>query len=174
MGNHITALRGRRRLTAPAASALAALALMALAVHVARGQGPREESQVVSGFRVPGFNREGFMTSQLFGDTARLLPNGVVEIAELRLEFYAPDPAQPGGRRVEMRITSPRCIYDRATGTATSDAPVRIARDNMVVTGRGFRWSTADERLEIFSESKVVIRDLRRGFKTESTHDEDR
>lgn len=145
---------------------ITACALGLMAVGSAPSQ-PAGETQTVTGFRVPSYDRDGNMTSQIFGDSARLLPDGAVDVVELRMEFYAVDGQTATNRQVEMRITSPRCLYHRASGTATSDAPVRIARDNMVVTGVGFQWFGASERLEIYSNAKVVLKDIKRGMRTE-------
>lgn len=128
-----------------------------------------DENQTVSGFRVPTYDADGRLVSQLFGDSARILPDGAVEIAELRMEFYS-KMSDATNRILDMRVTSPRCFYDRNSGIATSDAPVRISRDNMVVTGTGFRWSGSEERLEIYSESKVVLKDIKRTMKAEVGH----
>lgn len=132
---------------------------------------PGGEAQTVTGFRVPSYDREGRMTSQMFGDSARILSDGAVEIVELRMDFYSQAPADPAApstnRPLEMRVTSPRCFYDRTSGVATSDAPVRIARDNMVVTGTGFRWTGSEERLEIYSQAKVVLKDVKRNINPE-------
>ena len=141
-----------------------ALAVVALAWASAQ---PGDEAQTVSGFRVPSIDKDGNLTSQMFGDSARILPNGLVDIAELRMEFYVRGSVMTN-RQIDMRITSPRCLYNRGTGVATSEAPVRIARDNMVVTGTGFRWVGSEERLEIYSEAKVVLKDVKRNINSEA------
>ncbi len=128
---------------------------------------PGGEVQTITGFRVPSYDREGNLTSQMFGEQARILPDGTVEIADLSMEFFGSNDAGTN-RPPQMRVTSPRCHYDRASGVATSAASVRIARDNMVVTGVGFRWAGESERLEIFSEAKVVLKDARRSVKAEA------
>lgn len=136
------------------------LLALALAGAVAAQQG--SDVQQVTGFRVPSYNDDGEMTSQMFGDSARIMPDGTVEISELKMEFYT---LSGTNRETAMRVTSPRCVYDRSNGTATSDAPVRIARANMVVTGIGFTWNGRDERLRIMRDSKVVLQDVKRTMK---------
>lgn len=153
-------------MNARAASRTAMVAWAALFLVRAAAQSGGE-AQTVTGFRVPSYDREGNMTSQVFGDSARILPDGAVDIVELRMEFYAVAGQTATNRHVDMRITSPRCLYNRTSGTATSDAPVRIARDNMVVTGVGFQWFGNAERLEIYNSAKVVLKDVKRGMKTE-------
>ncbi len=140
--------------------AIGVAALVLAAGWVAAQQG--SDVQQVTGFRVPSYDDQGLMTSQMFGDAARIMTNGLVEISELRMEFYARGNAD---RQMEMRVTSPKCLYDRSTSSATSEAPVRIARDNMVVTGTGFVWDGKKERLQIMTDAKVVLKDVKRSMK---------
>ena len=128
-----------------------AASLLASHVH-AQNTG---DVQTVSGFRVPSYDQNGEMTSQMFGDYAKILPDGYVEIAQLKMEFYSNE----GTNRItNMRVTSPRCIYNRTRGTAVSDSDVRIARDDMVVTGTGFLWNNEDQFLKITQNAKVVLK----------------
>ena len=120
------------------------------------------QNQQVTGFRVPSYDAKNNLTSQMFGDAATILADGRVDITELRMEFYS---GTASNRQTEMRVTSPRCVYDRNSGSATSDAPVRIARDNMVVTGMGFQWNNKDQRLVILRDSKVVLQEVQRSMK---------
>ncbi len=120
------------------------------------------QNQQITQFRVPSYDNENNLTSQMFGDTAVILANGKVDITGLRLEFYS---GVASNRLTEMRVTSPRCLYDRNSGSATSDAPVRIARDNMVVTGTGFEWSSRNEKLVIHQDAKVVFNDIKRSMR---------
>lgn len=119
------------------------------------------QNQQVSRFRVPTYDAQNNLTSQMFGEAATIQADGRVDITELRLEFYS---GTASNRLTEMRVTSPRCVYDRNTGSATSDAPVRIARDNMVVTGTGFLFNNKDQSLVIFKDSKVVLKELQRSM----------
>lgn len=137
----------------------AGLALLAAGWVWAQGA---PDVQQVTGFRVPSYDDQGNMTSQMFGDAARIMTNGMVEITELRMEFYARGSAD---RQLQMRVTSPRCFYDRGTSSATSEAPVRISRDNMVVTGTGFTWDGKKERLQIGRDAKVVLKDAKTSMK---------
>jgi hypothetical protein len=147
----------------------AATVALAIAWAYARAAGQSVgDAQTVTGFRVPSYDREGRMTSQVFGDTARIRADGSVDIVELRVEFYGNEDLAATNRAVEMRITSPRCIYHRASGVVTSDASVRIARENMIVTGEGFQWIGPAERLEIYRNAKVVLKDAKRSIRMES------
>lgn len=120
------------------------------------------QNQQVTGFRVPSYDDQNNLTSTMFGESAMIMPDGKVDITDLRLEFYS---GVATNRQIEMRVTSPRCMYDRNTGSATSDAPVRLARDNMVVTGVGFQWSSREEKLFIEKDAKVVFNDIKRSMR---------
>lgn len=119
------------------------------------------QNQQVTGFRVPSYDAKNNLTSQMFGDAATILTDGRVDITELRMEFYS---GSASNRQTEMRVTAPRCVYNRNSGSATSDAPVRIARDNMVVTGTGFEWNNRDQRLVILKDAKVVLKEAQRSL----------
>ena len=155
MGIHgsIVSRRGLR-------TVLWAAGLVACAAGWASAQKPvapaAPKNQQVTGFRVPSYDSDNNLTSQLFGDAATILPDGRVDITELRLEFYS---GSASNRLTEMRVTSPRCMYNRNSGSATSDAPVRLARENMVITGTGFEWNNRKQRLVIMQDAKVVLKE---------------
>ena len=114
-----------------------------------------QEAQTIQGFEVPEFDRENRLRSMLFGDFARLLPSGLVDITNMRIDFYDDD------RQVEMRVTADTCKYDRNSRDAKSDSHIRIARENMIITGRGFVWNAEEGQFEIHNEAKVVLKDPR-------------
>lgn len=109
----------------------------------------------IKNFRVPNFDEQSVMNSQIFGEYARVLPDGNVEITNLRLEFYS----YVGEERViDMTVTSPMCYYNRANGVAISESDVRISRDDLIVTGRGFIFHNGRQELRILNDSRVVLR----------------
>jgi len=109
----------------------------------------------IKGFRVPNYDDNAVMTSQIFGDTARVLPDGNVEITDLRMEFYSYKGEE---RIIDMTVTAPLCIFNRERSIAISDSDVRISRDEMVVTGKGFMFNNEKQELRILSQSKVVLK----------------
>ena len=111
-------------------------------------------TQTVKDFRVPEYDEKGNLKSELFGDYAKILPNGVIEITNLKMQMFKEG-------EVEASMTAPSCTYDRNGGRAGSEGSVRIARENMVVTGDGFFWSAKKERIQIFKNVKVVLKDVR-------------
>jgi lipopolysaccharide export system protein LptC len=133
------------------------MVIATLAAGVWAGSAQNTDQQVITGFRVPEYDDQGRMKSQLFGDYARIPMTGPIEVHQLKYEFYTANSTQ-----AEMRITAPLCFYDREHGEAHSDGAVRIARDDMVVTGVGFNFSRATERMVIHHQVKVVLKGMRR------------
>ncbi|MBN1269020.1 MAG: hypothetical protein JXB04_05490 [Kiritimatiellae bacterium] len=125
-----------------------------------------EEAPTLTGFRVPEYDQDGKLNSELFGDLAQFQPDGIVKISNLRIDFYK-------GTGVEMRVTAPECNYNEKKKEAESDSSVRIARDNMVVTGVGFVWKAGRERLEIFNEAKVVLKEARHSMQAKEAREEE-
>ncbi len=116
---------------------------------------PPDIGGVATGVRFPSFNEKGQMTSVILGDTARVMPNGYVEITNLRMDFLDPNSSEA---KVQMHVESPHCLYHRERGAAASDKDVRITSDRMTVTGTGFVWENQSQVLKILSNSKVVLR----------------
>jgi len=144
--------RRKRKLNGAGAAAV----ILCVAAWMAWAQAP--EFLSVAGVRIPSYNDKGQLVSQLFGDLAKSLPDGNVEITGLKVEFYE-------GTQVNMRVTAPVCIFNRAQNTAQSDGPVRITRDKMVVTGTGFEFNNKDERFVIHKDAKVVLMGARKDLK---------
>jgi len=120
-------------------------------------------------FKVPTYADDGTMTSQIFGEAAMVLPNGDIEITELKMEFYSNEgaSAESDDRKTDMTVTSPQCFYNRAKGVVVSDSDVRISRNELVVTGKGFTWNNDKQELKILNDSKVVLRGARKNIKPE-------
>lgn len=121
-------------------------------------------SSVVGGFSAPSFNRDNLMTSRLFGDFAKIMPNGYAEITGMKVEFYGYDKVT-SNRVTTMTVTSPQCVYHRERKAAASQEPVRIERSDMVITGTGFVWENEKEVMQILHNSKVVLHNARRDMK---------
>jgi hypothetical protein len=120
------------------------------------------DEMTIQGFRVPEYDDQGNMTSQIFGDFAKGMPDGFIEVQGLTMEFYK---GNASNRVVDMRVTSPRCLLNREKKGAVSDSDVRIVRgDAMVVTGRGFLWNNNDQLLMIMTNSKVVLKSVQKSM----------
>jgi len=102
-------------------------------------------------FEFPDRDTNGVLHRKISGDRAQLLPDGVLDIENARVEFYS-------SNKVTMVFTSPRCVVDRARNRALTDAPVRVERDNMVITGIGGEWDGNNSVLNIRSNTQMVLR----------------
>jgi len=129
------------------------VALVLTVVSVAQRAGMELE-----GFRVPEYNDDGTMKSQLFGGRAVLKDNGQVEITDLKIEFY-------DAGKSNVTVTAPHCNYERQSRNAESDGPVKIDMKEMTVTGRGFVCDGEEYRFTILNDAKVVLKDVRLGLK---------
>lgn len=104
------------------------------------------------GFRIPEYDDQGQLRAQLYGEYARGLDGGEVEITNLKIEMYKEG-------QVTMTVFSPHCFFNRDTRQAHSDGRVLIESDSMTVAGRGFTWSAKAGRFEILHDSKVLVKE---------------
>ncbi len=114
-----------------------------------------ESVQTIRDFRVPEFDRDNRLRSKLFGEFARLLPSGLIDITGMRIDFFDDE------RNVEMRVLAETCIYDRSEGSARSDSAIRIMRQDLRIEGTGFEWEPQSGRFHIHEDAKVVFKELR-------------
>jgi hypothetical protein len=106
----------------------------------------------ISGFRVPDYDDQGQLRAQLYGEYAKVLEEGDVEITNLKIEMYKDG-------EVAMTVFAPRCIYNRETRQAHSNGDVLIESGLMTVVGRGFTWSAEAGRFEIMHDSRVLVKE---------------
>ena len=133
---------------------LVAMGMLITGVWV--GSAQNTDQQVITGFRVPEYDDQGKLKNQLFGDYAKIPLSGPIEVHQLKYEIYGES------TQAETRITAPLCFYDREQGTAHSDGAVRIAREDLVITGMGFDFNRHEERMVIHKQVKVVLKGMRR------------
>ena len=133
-----------------------ALAVLLLAGPIGPAAADLPAPQFVEKFQVPEFDVNGTKKSEIFGDRAEFLndsqgkPNGKVKITGLKIVIY-----KEGS--VEGTLDSSECIFDRKEKNAISNADVSIHRGSMLVTGKGFRWFSGDQRIEILNDVRVVL-----------------
>ncbi|MFA7257864.1 MAG: LPS export ABC transporter periplasmic protein LptC, partial [Kiritimatiellales bacterium] len=117
------------------------------------GRAQQDMNMEVSGFRVPQYDGQGMMTSQLFGDRAEMEGGGEVKITGLRIEFYKES-------NTVMTVTSPYCFYNQQTREASSDAPVFADMDRLTMRGLGFRLDSGSNTVQVLNDSRVTIKDV--------------
>jgi lipopolysaccharide export system protein LptA len=114
----------------------------------------------ITGFRVPEYDAQGVMTSQIFGERAEMRGGGEVKITGLKVEFY-----KEGSTAVT--VTSPYCFYNRTTREAHSDAPVFADAGRLTLRGRGFLLKAEESTVRVYEESEVTILDASQSLLTE-------
>jgi len=102
-------------------------------------------------FEVPERDDAGNIKWKLSGDRATFRPDGLMNIINARAEFYT-------SNQVDMVFTSPVCLLDRVNNRAATDAPVRIERENMIVTGIGGDWDGSKSSLIVRSNVQVILK----------------
>lgn len=108
----------------------------------------------IKDFRIPEFDANGVLKSEIFGDIAQPLEDDKIRIIGLRIIMYRYTKKE---KEVEATLTSDRCTIDRRSRNAFSNAEVKIVRGNVVITGKGFRWASDSQRIEILNKFHMVM-----------------
>jgi 3-deoxy-D-manno-octulosonate 8-phosphate phosphatase (KDO 8-P phosphatase) len=101
-------------------------------------------------FEVPERDEDGNLKWKLGGDKALIRPDGMMDVINVRAEFYS-------SNKVDMVFTTPAALLDRVNKHATTDAPVKIERDNMIVTGIGGEWTDTNTSFIVRSNVRVIL-----------------
>jgi 3-deoxy-D-manno-octulosonate 8-phosphate phosphatase (KDO 8-P phosphatase) len=101
-------------------------------------------------FEVPERDEDGNLKWKLGGDKALIRPDGMMDVFNVRAEFYS-------SNKVDMVFTTPAALLDRVNKHATTDAPVKIERDNMIVTGIGGEWTDTNTSFIVRSNVRVIL-----------------
>ena len=109
--------------------------------------------QVLKGFRYPDYDEKGQLKFEITGDEAQVQPDGWIQIKNLKMTFY-----EQG--KVMMQVSTPQCLFDRVKRSAVSTSDVCVARKEIELTGRGFAWNAQDGRMNIVSNTRVVLRNF--------------
>jgi hypothetical protein len=73
------------------------------------------------------------------------------ELEHVRLELFN------GSKPDVVRMTSPRCSFNRATQTARSDAPLRVEGEAFQVEGVGYDILVPQQKLHVRRQAKLTI-----------------
>lgn len=132
-------------------TALLIAGLIVVTGVVAEDTNKPSASGFIEKFEVPERDDAGNLKWKLSGDRATFRPDGLMNIHNARAEFYT-------SNQVDLVFTSPVCLLDRANNRAATDAPVRIDRENMTVTGIGGDWDGNKSSLIIRRNVQLIIR----------------
>jgi len=116
--------------------------------------GPSITSQTpVSNFRLPTFTKEGHRSMLLQGTRAIIGP-AQIDLEELNLTLFT------GGANnaVETIILSPAASAEPESETVHGSGTVRVIRDDLEITGRGWTYDHRQKRVSIATNARVVFR----------------
>lgn len=101
-------------------------------------------------FEVPERDDQGNLKWKLSGDRAAFRADGLIDVYNARAEFYQ-------SNRVSLVFTTPICVLDRLNQRAATDAPVRVERDNLLLTGIGGEWFGTNGTVNVRSNVQMQI-----------------
>ena len=101
-------------------------------------------------FEVPQRDSNGNLQWKLAGDRATFRPDGLMDILNARAEFYA-------SNKVSFVFTTPLCVLDRGNRRAATDAPVRLERENMTLTGIGGEWNGSNTTVFVRHNVQMIL-----------------
>lgn len=111
-----------------------------------------EMAMPVKNLRLPmEYYDSGAVKTQLKAGFALVPPSGVIVASNVVMHMFFED----GSTNVMM--TAEDCEYDREKQSAKSGGKIKIIRDNIVITGKGFEWYSERERVKILSDAKIVL-----------------
>jgi|GEM_PF-2729407 len=120
-----------------------------------------ETGMEVAGIRAPYYDDAGELKAQLYGGYAKVLEGGVAEIMNLRIDVFQ-------DKRVLMSVFAPQCVTEivevegKRVLVVRSEGEVLIDMEQMTISGRGFRFSSEENRFEILHDSKVLVKESAR------------
>ncbi len=129
-----------------------------LAAAATFAQQPAQPGQpkvhTIKQFRLPDMDETGRVRGEIFGDSARVPEEGLIDIANMRLLIYGANGS------VELRVTSPHCAYNRERSIAGSKSSVLIENKDFILSGEGYLCHLRRQRLEIANQARLVLRSM--------------
>ncbi len=115
------------------------------------------DEREIHDFRIPEFDANGVLKSEIFGQKAKLLPENKIRITGLQIIMYKKRLVASTSNEVDAVLSSDHCTVDQKSKDAFSNAEMKIVRENIVITGKGFRWSAVNQRIEILNNFHMVM-----------------
>ena len=115
------------------------------------------EDREIDDFRIPEFDASGMLKSEIFGKKAKMLQDNKIRITGLQIIMYKKRLVTSASNEVDAVLSSDHCTVDQKSKDAFSNAEMKIVRDNVVITGKGFRWSAGIQRIEILNNFHMVM-----------------
>lgn len=138
-----------------------ALVLVSAAVHAQESSvldGYMEVGMEVSGVRAPFYDDEGNLQAQLYGGHVKIVEGGAAEVTNLRIDVF-----QKG--EIVVTIFAPRCLTrmietdGQRILAVDSEGEVLVNMEQMTIAGRGFRFTSEQNKFKILHDAKVLVKE---------------
>ena len=133
----------------------AAALVVLLCVGALRGsgafRGTGADRLVLTGFSTRERRPDGSLKWQVNGRRAVVHGNDA-DIEDLELTLCP----EEGGE--QLRLTSPKCLFNRVTKVCRSSAPIHVKSPSLEVRGVGYDIMAEEQKLHIRSNVRMVIR----------------
>ena len=123
-----------------------------------------ETGMEMAGVRAPYYDIDGNLKAELYGEQVKILPGDVAEVTNIRIDVF-----EKGA--VFMTVFAPQCntrVVEQGGAkilSVESDGDVMIDMEQMTISGRGFRFTSENNRFDILSEAKVLVKKGVEGMK---------
>lgn len=129
------------------------LAWVAAASPAVREVVAQDAAMPIKNLRMPlEHYKDGTVKTQLKAAYALVPPDGLILASNVVMEMFFEDGA------LDSVIKAVDCRYSRDQQHVQSDSAIRIERNGIVISGKGFEWYGEEHRVEICSEARVEFR----------------
>jgi len=118
----------------------------AVSQEVSPSEAPEGE---VSGFSFVLPDKNGEKQCIVRGDTANFLPNGVIEITNVKTQIFREDSS-------DIFITTSKGRFNKTTRVVTTDEEVEIVSQAMLIKGTGLYWNPVDNKATLQKNTFIL------------------
>lgn len=115
-----------------------------------QGSSAEEQMQPLEGLRVPvDFYPDGTLKHELIAKKAKALEDGSIDAEGIEFRLFTPQGEE------EVVIRAQQAKIDRATLKGSSEKPVSLMREKLLLTGEGFEWKGKAETIRILRRVRL-------------------
>jgi hypothetical protein len=107
-------------------------------------------SGYIEKFEIPERDGHGNLRAIFKGDRATFLPDGQMDVLNLRAEFYT-------SNRLNLAISAANCRVDQHNKRGATAAPIELERPDLTITGTGADWNDASKIINIHNNVRVIL-----------------
>lgn len=104
----------------------------------------------VSGFTFVLPGKSGEKQSVVRGDTANFLENGIIEVVNVKAQIFRQGQS-------DVFITSPKADFNKMTREVTTEEPVEIQMQEMIINGTGLKYDPNSNKARLSKNVTVKI-----------------